>query len=79
MSHGYRLVVERPEHQQGKRRFTYRKRSRADAVRALEAHQDHAERMYEQVGLTVWAAWIETRDCTDWRRLDDEPVEAVPI
>lgn len=79
MSHEYRLVVERPDAQVGPRHMIYRKRSLTDAVRALEAHQDHAERMYEQVGLTVWEAWIETRDVTDWRRLDDEPVEAVPI
>ena len=79
MSHEYRLVVERPEHQQGKRRFTYRKRSRADAEGALQNQQDHAQRMYEEVGLTVGPAWIEIRDCTDWHRLDDEPVEAVPI
>ena len=79
MSLEYRLVVERPEHQQGRRSFTYRKRSLADAERALEAHQDHAERMYEQVGLTVWEAWIETRQVGDWGRLDDEPVEAVPV
>ncbi len=79
MSQEYRLVVERPEQQQGRRHMRYRKQSLADAERALEAYQDHAERMYEEVGLTVWAAWIETRDCTDWRRLDDEPVEAAPI
>ncbi len=79
MNNEYRLVVERPEHQDGKRRFTYRKRSRDDVERALAAHEEHAQNMYAQVGLSVWAAWIETRDCTDWRRLDDEPVEAVPI
>lgn len=79
MSHEYRLVVERPEHQDGRRRFTYKKHTRADAERALEAHEAHAENMYAQVGLSVWPAWIETRDCTDWRRLNDEPVEAVPI
>ncbi len=79
MTHEYRLVVERPEHQQGNRRFTYRKRSLADAEQALESHQDHAERMYEEVGLTVWPAWIETRDVSDWRRLDDEPIAAVPV
>ncbi len=79
MNQEYRLVVERPEHQTGRRRFTYPKRTLADAQRALETQDVHAQRMYEEVGLTVWPAWIETRDCTDWRRLDDEPVEAVPI
>ncbi len=79
MSHEYRLVVERPEYQQGKRHMRYRKQSLADAERALQSHQEHAQRMYEEVGLTVWEAWIETRDVSEWRRLDDEPVEAVPI
>ena len=79
MSNEYRLVVERPEHQQGRRRFTYRKRSLADAIRAVEKHNDHAHRMYEQVGLTVWEAWIETRQVGDWERLDGEPIEAVPV
>ncbi len=79
MSHEYRLVVERPEYQQGRRRFTYRKRSLADARRAVEDHNDHAHRMYEAVGLTVWAAWIETRQVGDWARLEDEPVAVVPI
>ena len=35
--------------------------------------------MYEAVGLTVWAAWIETRQVGDWERLDGEPIEAVPV
>ncbi len=79
MSQEYRLVVERPEHQDGKRLFRYRKRSLADAERALEDHDAHAQRMYEAVGLTVWAAWIETREVGDWARLEDEPVAVVPI
>ncbi len=79
MSHEYRLVVERPEHQQGRRRFTYWKRSLADAQRALEDHDTHAARMFEAVGLTVWTAWIETRQVGDWERLDGEPIEAVPV
>ena len=79
MSQEYRLVVERPEHQQGRRQFRYRKQSLADAERALEKHNDHADRMYEAVGLTVWAAWIETRQVGDWGRLDDEPIAAVPV
>ncbi len=79
MSQEYRLVVERPEHQQGRRRFTTRKRTLADAQRALEDYEAHAQRMYEAVGLTVWAAWIETRQVGDWERLDDEPVAAVPV
>lgn len=66
MTKEYRLVVERPEHQQGQRRFTTRKRSLEDAQRALEDHRTHAERMYEQVGLTVWEAWIETREVGNW-------------
>ncbi len=79
MSHEYRLVVERPEHQQGRRQFRYRKRSLADAQRALEDHDAHAHRMYEAVELTVWEAWIETRQVGDWGRLDEEPVAAVPV
>ncbi len=79
MSNEYRLVIERPEHQQGRRRFTYRKRSLADAIRAVDQHYDHAHRMYEALGLTVWAAWIETRQVGDWERLDGEPIEAVPV
>ncbi len=79
MSHEYRLVIERPEHQQGRRQFRYKKRTLADAQRALEDHDTHALRMYEAVGLTVWEAWIETRQVGDWRRLDGEPIEAVPV
>ena len=79
MSHEYRLVVERPEHQQGRRSFTYRKRSLADAERALEDHDAHAQRMYLAVGLVVWAAWIEPRQVGDWERMDGEPIEAVPV
>ena len=69
MTKEYRLVVERPEHQQGKRRFTTRKRSFEDAERALDGHRAHAEHMYEQVGLTVWEAWIEVREVSKWAEL----------
>ncbi len=79
MSNEYRLVIDRPEHQQGRRRFTTRKRSLADAQRALNDHDAHAQRMYEAVGLPIWAAWIETREVGDWERLDEEPVAAVPV
>jgi len=79
MTQGYRLVVERPEHQQGRRQFRYKKQSLADAEHALQSHNEHAQRMYEAIGLTVWDAWIETRQVGDWHPLDDEPVEAVPV
>lgn len=69
MTKEYRLVVERPEHQQGRRRFTTRKQSLEDAQRALTDHRAHAERMYEQVGLTVWEAWIEVREVSKWAKL----------
>ncbi len=79
MSNEYRLVVERPEHQQGRRRFTTRKRTLADAQRALEDYEAHAQRMYETVELPIWKAWIETRQVSDWQRLDEEPVAVVPV
>ena len=78
MSSEYRLVVERPEDQQGRRQFRYKKQSLADAERSLNTHNDHAVRMYDEVGLVVWDAWIETRSCTDWHRLD-EGTWAVPV
>lgn len=65
----YRLVVERPESQDGRRRFRYPKQSLKAAERALADHTAHAERMYEQVGLTVWEAWIEIREVSDWEKL----------
>lgn len=67
MTKEYRLVVERPEHQQGRRLTTYPKQSLTHAQRALKDHQVHAERIRHVS--QMWEAWIETREVSKWTKV----------
>ena len=79
----YRLVTERPAYQDGHFRDTidqrvYPKRDYDHARKSLTDWHRDMER-YESVGLAPWHAHIETREVTDWERVDFTEAEAVPI
>ena len=78
----YRLVTERPAHQYGPSvtpfREVFPKRSYDHARQSLMGWHRDMER-YQSVGLAPWHAHIETREVTDWERVDYTEAEAVPI
>ena len=71
MTTEYRLVTERPGHQDGHKTLTYPKRNWEHARKGLEAHGDDMKR-YSNAGLAPWHAYIETREVTKWERVDLE-------
>ncbi len=71
----YRLVVRRPEYEDGKdRERIYLKRDLAHAEQGLTDWIRDMER-YAAAGLAVWSGHIETRDVTPWVRV----AAAVPV
>ena len=58
----YRLCVERPHIPS-----RYGKRDLKHAEKGLRETVEH----YEQLGMPVVEAWIETRSVTEWRRMDE--------
>ena len=78
----YRLVTERPVHQDGRYagdvKHVYEKRSYDHARESLADWHRDMER-YQSVGLAPWHAYIETREVTDWEPIDFTEAEAVPI
>ena len=68
MATEYRLVTERPEHiGSGRRTRSEPKRNWEHARDGLKAY---AGRNVLPAGLEPWHAWIETREVTDWERVD---------
>ena len=65
----YRLVLERPPHQDGRRYRYYDKKDWGHARRGL---QDHARDMkrYLDAGLDPWFAWVEEREVTTWEKVE---------
>ena len=78
----YRLVTERPAHQDGRYagdvKQVYEKRDYDHARKSLTDWHRDMER-YEAGGLAPWHAHIETREVTGWERVDFTEAEAVPI
>ena len=75
----YRLVTERPAaHQDGRHQKVYPKRTYELARKSLtDWHRDM--KRYDSVGLPPWHAHLETREVSDWERIDFGEPEAVPI
>ena len=71
MTTEYRLVTERPGHQNGRKRFYKQKRTWEHARGSLEAHGEDMKR-YDSADLEPWHAWIETREVSEWERVDLE-------
>ncbi len=56
----YRLVVARPDHEEGRPTFNFNKRDEAHALKGLSDHERERP---------TWAAWIETRNVTQWTQV----------
>ena len=69
MATEYRLVTERPGHQNGRKTLIYRKRNWEHASDGLKAWGAQYERD-RNAGLEPWDAHIETREVTDWEHVD---------
>ena len=69
MATEYRLIVVRPEYQDGSpRERVYPKRDQAHAERGLADWVQDMKR-YREVGLEAWPGHIESRDVTPWVRV----------
>ncbi len=69
MTTEYRLVTERPAHQNGRKTLIYRKRNYEHARDGLKDWGESQARN-RNAGLDPWDAWIETREVTGWERVD---------
>ena len=77
MAAEYRLVMVRPEYEDGSpRERIYSKRDLAHAETSL-AEWQMASDLYRQVGLEAWPGHIETRDVTPWVRVAAAPLVGV--
>lgn len=75
MATEYRLIVVRPEYEDGQpRERIYLKRDLAHAEQGLADWVRDMER-YAAVGLEAWPGHIETRDVTPWVRV----VQVAPV
>ena len=74
MATEFRLIVVRPEYQDGRdRERVYPKRDQAHAEKGLADWVRDMER-YREVGLEAWPGHIETRDVTPWVRVTQTAV-----
>ena len=62
----YRLVVARPDAQQGRGQFYYPKRDEAAALKGLENHRLEQKRRVAE----PWDAWVESRTVTEWTAVE---------
>ena len=73
----YRLVTERPAHQDGRAQQVYLKRDYDHARQSLEDWARDMER-YRRSDLELWHAKIQEREVTDWVDVFDD-TEGIPI
>ncbi len=73
MATEFRLIVQRPEYEDGQpRERVYPKRDRAHAEAGLRDWVRDMAR-YAEAGLVAWLGHIESRDVTPWVRVVAEP------
>ncbi len=74
----YRLVLERPAHQDGNRLRHVSKRDYSHARKGLQDHQEHATKLLE-LGLDPWLASVEEREVSEWVKVVFDEAEGVPV